>query len=151
MFQLRGPEGAKPFDVFVLARAHGLEGNETIFWSLPDGELVVDEKGTANASALADAVEKKLSRPYKAVATRQTDDLWSVGAIAIEVARIVFEGGDFLALGHDEVNAFAVDGEPSSARIPRELEEVGERHAPHYYVEASRIDGDIWEVRVSKL
>ena len=42
-----------------------------------------------------------------------------------------------------------VDGEQSDAAIPPELAELGEAAGADYFVEALRIDGDLWEVRVT--
>ncbi len=44
-----------------------------------------------------------------------------------------------------------VDGEPTDAAVPVELQRLGERAGRDFCVEAQRIDGDFWEVRVSPL
>jgi hypothetical protein len=44
-----------------------------------------------------------------------------------------------------------VDGEPSEALVPAELERLGETLGSSFYVEADRIDGDYWEVRATAL
>jgi hypothetical protein len=44
-----------------------------------------------------------------------------------------------------------VDDEPSTAAVPTELRRLGESVSPDFYVEADRIKGDLWEVRVTRL
>jgi hypothetical protein len=146
-----GVVGPELCDSFALTEAPGLDCDDIAFWALPDGELFVAEKGSANASLLADAVEKHIHPPYKALASRQDDDLWAVAAMRMEVARFDFDGGDSLTLGRDEVTAFTVDGNPSDTAAPKELEAIGEAVAANFYVEADRIAGDVWEVSVTAL
>jgi hypothetical protein len=87
------------------------------------------------------------------VAARQRADLWSVGVKRIAVAHIPFPDGGKLELSrHDGTHSeLRVDGEPSDAAVPLELERVGEDAGDEFYVEAERIDGDLWEVRATAL
>jgi hypothetical protein len=151
------PDGSgvrpKEWDAAVTADAPALAGDRVEFTTMPNGDVIVDDQtGDADLSPLADAVERHVSPPYHAVAVRQDGDLWGVGAKRIEVAKIPFPTGDKLELsrnGPDE--EFRVDGEPSDEPIPLELKRVGEAAAGSFYVEASRIDGDLWEVRATAL
>jgi hypothetical protein len=145
--------GPKEWDATFAVPVPGLPGNRIEFTTLPNGDLIVDEEaGDADLSPLADAVERSLGPPYRAVAARQEGDLWGVGAKRIEVAQIPFARGDSLELSNkDSWEEFRVDGQPSDAAIPPALEQVGERAGPDYFVKAERIDGDLWEVRVSAL
>lgn len=151
------PDGSPPppkeWDAAVTVDAPGLAGDRIEFTTIPDGDVIVDrETGDADLSALADAVERHVPPPYRAVAQRQGGDLWAVGGKRIEVARIRFPRGDRLELsrnGDDE--ELRVDGEPSDAAIPPELEGLGRDAADGFYAEAWRIDGDLWEVRVTAL
>ena len=122
------------------------------FATLPNGDLIVQEEtGTGDLSPLADAVERKLEPPYRAVAARQDADLWGVGAIEIAVVKFELAEGDAVELTeNDGVQGVRVDGEPSDAEIP-ELERLGEEAGASYCVEAKRIDGNFWEVEVSAL
>lgn len=144
--------GQGDWDSCVTVTAPGLSGNRIEFTTLPDGDLIVDQaEGNADLSPLADAVEERVTPPYRAVATRQDGDLWAVGAKRIEVARIDFPRGDSLELSRKDSWAdLRVDGEPSDARIPQ-LEQLGGRAGDDYFVKAERVDGDFWEVRVSRL
>jgi len=148
-----GRRGRPPeWDTVATARVPGLVGDHVEFTTLPNGDLVVEqEKGDGDLAPLADAVERRVDPPYRAVATRQDGDLWGVGAKRIQVARIPFPEGDRLELSWNGANAeLRVDGdEPSEATIPPELWDLGRTVGASFFVEAMRIDGDLWEVRVA--
>lgn len=151
----RVPDGSGPqprdWDAAVTVNAPDLAGDAVKFTTTPDGDVIVaEESGDADLSPLADAIEKKIDPPYRAVGARQDGDLWGVGARRIQVAQIPFPTGEKLELswnGEDE--ELRVDGESSDAEIPLELSEVGEVAGASYFVEALRIDGDLWEVRAT--
>jgi hypothetical protein len=140
------------WDFTVTVTAPGLEGDRIEFTTLPIGDVIVSEdKGDADLSPFADAVEKALRPPYKAFAARQDSDVWAVVAKRIEVAQISFADADSLELSRrDSWQELRVDGETRRARIG-ELERLGERVGSDYFVKAERIDGDLWEVRVTPL
>lgn len=144
--------GPSDWDATAAVGASGLTGDRIEFTTLPDGDVIVgEEDGDGDVSPLADAIEEHVSPPYRAVATRQRDDLWGVGAKRIEVARIEMPDADSLELSRkDSWDEVRVDGEPSDASIP-ELERLGRQAGADFYVKAERIDGDLWEVRVSPL
>jgi hypothetical protein len=151
------PDGSgvspREWDAAVTVDAPGLAGDRVEFTAIPDGDLIIDEEsGDADLSPLADAVEGHLNPPYRVVARRQGGDLWGVGARRIEVARIPFPRGDTLDLSRNgSEGEFRVDGEPSDELVPPELERVGEDAGDRYFVEAKRIDGDLWEVKATAL
>lgn len=151
------PDGSsvspKEWDAAVAVAAPGLAGDRVEFTTVPNGDLIVsDEAGDADLSPLADAVESRVNPPYRAIATRQDGDLWAVGAKRIEVAQVPFPQGDKLEVSqHGDNGELRVDGEPSDAPIPTELAQLGEAVGDNFYVEAQRIDGDQWEVRVTAL
>ena len=120
--------------------------DEVIVW------LDVDCIVHGDLSPLADAVEQHVNPPYRATAVRQQGTLWGVGAKRIRVAQIPFPQGERLQFSRNgDDRDFRVDGEPSHAPCPPELERVGEALGDGFYVEAQRIDEDLWEVRVSPL
>jgi hypothetical protein len=145
--------GTKEWDAAVTVSAPGLSGNRVEFTTIPDGDVIVsEESGDADLSPLADAVERHVDPPYRAVAQRQDGALWGVAAKRIATAQIPFPEGDKLELsrsGDDE--ELRVDGEPSDDAVPPELERVGDAAGDSFYVEAERIDGDLWEVRATAL
>jgi hypothetical protein len=150
----RGRVGSGPpsWDAIVTVTAPALSGDEVAFTTLPYGDVIVDEEeGDADLSSVADALEKKIGPPYKAVGARHADDLWVVGAKRIKVAEIALAEGDAIELTRNDGSLeVRVDGEPSNVQVP-ELEQLGEQEGPNYCVEAERIDGDLWEVEASAL
>jgi hypothetical protein len=145
--------GPKEWDAAVTVDASGLAGNRIEFTTIPNGDVIVSEEaGDADVSPLADAVEERVSPPYRAVAQRQGGALWAVAAKRIDVARIPFPAGDRLELSqHTGSGELRVDGEPSDSPVPPELERLGEDAGGSFYVEAVRIDGDLWDVKVTAL
>lgn len=144
--------GPREWDATVTVTAPGLTDSRIEFTSLPGGDLLVDgEDGSGDLSPLADALENDIQPPYKAVAVRQGGDLWAVAAKKIETARITFPDADTLELSRkDSWSDLRVDHEPSDAAIPQ-LERLGEAQGRDFYVKAERLEGDLWEVRVSAL
>jgi hypothetical protein len=145
--------GPLDWDAAVSVRAPALAGDQIEFTTLPNGDVIVEkEKGDGDLSPLADAIEERIKPPYKAVAGRQGDDVWGVGAKRIEVAKFEFANGDALELSqNDGQSELRVDGEPSDAPVPVELQRLGERAGENFCVEANRIDEDFWDVKVSAL
>jgi hypothetical protein len=156
-FTARLPHGEsvepKEWDAAVTVTARGLSGDRIEFTTTPDGDVIVDEEsGDASLSPLADAVERHVTPPYRAVAARQEGDLWAVGAKRIQVAKVPFPAGDKLELSrHGDDEELRVDGDPSEAPVPPQLEQLGAAAGTSFYVEATRIDGDLWEVKVTAL
>ena len=107
----------------VATVAAELPGDRVDFAALPDGTLLVEVDVADGAlSPLADAIEASLQPPYRAVAIRQDDPLWAVGAKRIEVRPFP---------GHEE----------------DELELVEDGHV----VLGRRLDGDLFEVETTPL
>lgn len=145
--------GPMEWDAVTTANVPGLAGDRVEFTTLPNGDVIVEkEQGDGDLSPLADAIEAHVSPPYRAAGSRQDGDLWGVGAKRIEVAMFPFPAGDELELSDSGGDVeLRVDGEPSDAAVPLELQRLGERTRGDFCVEASRIDGDEWEVKVSPL
>jgi hypothetical protein len=144
--------GQADWDTSVTVNAPGLTGDTIEFTTLEDGDVLIEEEqGDGDVSALADAVEKELAPPYRVRAARQSGDLWAVLAHRIDVQRFTFPRAEMLELSRkDSWQELRVDGEPSMGRAP-ELERLGERAGPDFFVKAERLDGDLWEVRVTAL
>jgi hypothetical protein len=145
--------GPKEWDAAVTVEAPGFAGNRIEFTTVPNGDVIVSEEtGDADLSPFADAVEQRLSPPYRAAAQRQDGDLWAVAAKRIQVAQISFPDGEKLEFSHHAGSGeLRADGEPSDTLVPPELERLAETAGDSFYVEAERIDGDLWEVRVTAL
>jgi hypothetical protein len=145
--------GPKEWDVAITVTAPALAGDRVEFTTIPNGDVIVDEEsGNADLTTLADALEQHVSPPYRAVGNRQDGDLWGVGAKRIQVAHIPFPEGDKLEFSqHVDYGELRVDGEPSESLVPPELGRLRELLGDSFYVEAKRIDGDLWEVRAAAL
>jgi len=107
---------------------------------LPDGTLL----GEQAEVPLADALD--LEPPYRAEAVHRGDGLWAVAARRIEVARFVHDGDEVELTVVDGERTLTVDGLRDWGSIP-ELEQPLSSYAVH----ARRLDGDLWETRVSRL
>lgn len=154
--QLGVPDGASPspreWDATTTVTASGLSGSRVEFTSLPGGDLLVDDDESGDLSPFADALERDVEPPYRALAVRQEGDLWAVAARRIETARFEFAGADSVELSRkDSWEELRADGDPSDATVPPQLRRLGERQGSDFFVKAERLDGDLWEVRVSAL
>jgi hypothetical protein len=140
------------WDVVTTVSAPGIEGDKVEFATLPAGDMIVDtESGDGDLSPLADAVEKQLGPPYRVLARRQDDDVWGIAARTIDVVELKFDDGDEIELVENEgTTELRVDGKPWQQEIP-ELERAGETLGTDFVVQADRLDGDFWEIRVSAL
>jgi hypothetical protein len=142
------------WDLVTIEHVAGIPGDAVEFATLPTGDVIVDsETGEGDLSALADEVEKHLRPPYRAQARREegTDELWAIAARTIDVVELHFDGGDEIEYVENEgTTELRVDGEPWHGRIP-ELEHAGDALGSAFVVQADRLDGDSWEIRVSAL
>lgn len=119
---IHGVHRQREWDAVATVEAD-VAGDRLEFAALPDGTLVVDADVAEGAPApFADAVEESLAPPYRAVAVRQDERIWAVGANRIELR--------------------AVPGHESD-----ELELVENGHV----VLGRRLDGDLFEVEVTPL
>lgn len=130
--------------------APGIAGDRVQFVTLPDGSVLVeDERGDEELTPFADAVEEKLQPPYRAIATRQGERRWSVGAVPVDVRTLSGLPGDAITLAlHGGERTLVVDDEERSDPLPQLDELAGGRDA---VVAAERLEGDWWEVRVDPL
>jgi hypothetical protein len=148
---IHGLHRLREWDTVVTVEAPPLRGDRAEFVALPDGSLVVED-GDGDLTPLADAVEERLDRPYRAEAQRRDGDLWAVAARRTAVVELGEDpGGDELTLtvrgGGREL---VVDGARTFGSVPELERLVGERFDAYVAV-AERLDGALWEVRVSPL
>jgi hypothetical protein len=130
----------------VVAVETELEGDSASFVALPDGTIVIDD-GPDDVRPLADGVETEVRPPYRAEGLRRDAGVWAVGARRIQVVELQHEGDELEVAIRDGERTLTVDGETEFGSI-RELEALATGDA---VVHAARIDGDLWEVQVSKL
>ncbi|HEY1367990.1 MAG TPA: hypothetical protein VGF23_12775 [Gaiellaceae bacterium] len=148
---IHGLHRVREWDVVATAEAPDVPGDAVAFVALPDGSLLVEDgDAEAELDPLARAVESELSAPYRAQAARQTEELWTVSARRIQVVQLEWPGESLELTSHGDERTLLVDGERAFGSVPA-LERLGEREGPNYAVVADRLDGDLWEVRVSAL
>ena len=140
------------WDLITTVHAPGIAGDTVEFATVPAGDMIVDtETGDADLSPFADEVEKQVKPPYRALARREDDDFWSLAARTIDVVELKLEQGDEIELVENEGRTeLRIDGEASQQVIP-ELERAGEALGSDFVVQGDRLDGDLWEIRVSAL
>jgi hypothetical protein len=129
-----------------------LVADEVRFVALGDGTLVVEGDEEGDLSRLAEAVEAELKPPYRAQAVRTDEGGWTVAAEAIDLVALSreLEGEELeLTVRHGE-RMLLVDGAPAFGDTG-ELERLGEERGDDFVVRASRVDGDLWDVRVLPL
>ena len=142
----------REWDVTALAEAPELEGDEVRFDVLPDGTILVeDEVGDTGLAPLAEAVEASLPPPYRARAVRRSDARWAIAARAISVVQLTDQPGDAIEItDRDGVRELKIDGQRSFGSVPA-LEQLAGAQFSDYALQAQRLDGDLWEVRVDPL
>ena len=125
---------------------------EVRFDVLPDGTILVeDEVGDTGLAPLAEAVEATLPPPYRARAVRRTDARWAIQARGIRVVELPDQSGDAIEItDRDGVRELKIDGERSFGSVPA-LEQLASAQFPDYALQAQRLDGDLWELRVDPL
>jgi hypothetical protein len=144
---IHGIPRERQYDAVVATEAPDVQGTSASFVVLEDGLLVIEE-GEGDLTALADAVEQELPRPYRATAVRRSETTWAVAAHRLRVVELPEPGGDEIELVlNGEEKTLVVDGNRSFGTMP-ELEQLAEGDA---VIRASRLDGTLWEVRVDPL
>jgi hypothetical protein len=149
---IHGIHRFREWDALVRVEGVELDPDEVTFVALEDGTLVVDDDEDADLSAFAQAIEAELPPPYRAQAVRAEGDAWTVAAEAIELVELSRElEGDRIELTVREgERSLIVDGAPAFGNLP-ELERLGEARGDDFVVRATRVDGDLWDVRVLPL
>jgi hypothetical protein len=144
---IHGIPRERQYDAVATAEAQDAAGDSARFVGLEDGSLLIEE-GDGDLTALADAIEQQLARPYRATAVRRGETTWAVAAHRLRVFELPEPGGDAieLVLNGDE-KTLVVDGNRSFGTMP-ELEQLADGNA---VIRAARLDGTLWEVRVDPL
>jgi hypothetical protein len=146
---IHGVHRAREWDVVATTVAPGLAGDRLLFVALPDGMLLIEEGEGGDVAPLADAVEAQLEPPYRVLGVRQEDERWAVAANRIQALNLPGLTGDEITLTQQGMDRqLLVDGVEVDESVPA-LEQLGAYDS--YVLEAERLDGDVWEVRVSPL
>lgn len=144
---IHGVPREREYDAVAAADAPDAQGENARFVVLEDGSLVVEE-GEGDLTPLADAIERELGRPYRAVAVRRGDTQWAVAGHRLRVIELPEPGGDEVEVAlHGDDKTLLVDGNRAFGTLP-ELEALAQGDA---VIRASRVDGTLWEVRVDPL
>jgi hypothetical protein len=144
---IHGIPRERQYDAVVTTEAPDAQGDAVRFVGLEDGSLLIEEGG-GDLTALADAIEQEIARPYRATAVRRGETTWAVAAHRLRVVQLPEPGGDEIELVlRGEEKTLVVDGNRSFGTMP-ELEQLAEGDA---VIRASRLDDLLWEVRVDPL
>ncbi len=147
---IHGVHRAREWDAVVTVDAEGVKGDRARFVALADESLLIEEGDEVDP--LADALEGVVPPPYRAEAVRRGETQWAVGIRRIAVVELPEDpGGDQLTLTvRDGERTLLVDGASIFGSIPA-LEELGASRGESYVVEAHRLEGALWEIRVTPL
>jgi hypothetical protein len=141
------------WDAVATTEAPGLDGDELEFTALPDGTLLLDDDIPGEAlSPLVEAIEQSLTAPYRARAVRGEDDVWGVAANRIDVVEVPEEvAGDTVSLAvQGNERTLLIDDRPGWSDLPT-LESYARQRHRDFVLQAERLDGDLWSVRVIPL
>jgi hypothetical protein len=153
LLAVHGIPRAREWDAVATALAPGLPGDQLEFVALEDGTLVVDDELPGDAlTPLADVLEGGLPAPYHAFAFRQSEDIWSVAALRVDVVEVPEEvAGDQVDLVvNDGERTVLVDEAESDTEVPS-LEQFAAQQFGSFVLHASRLDDLLWEVTVLPL
>jgi hypothetical protein len=149
---IHGIHRFREWDALVRVTGVELDVDEVRFVALDDGTLVVDGDEDLDLAPLAEAIEQELQLPYRAHAVRADDDAWTAAAEAIELVELPreLEGEQLELTVRQGERMLVVDGAPAFGDTS-ELDQLGAERGDDYVVQASRVDGDLWDVRVLPL
>jgi hypothetical protein len=144
---IHGIPRERQYDAVATTEAADAEGDSARFVGLEDGSLLIEE-GQGDLTALADAIEHEVARPYRATAVRRGETTWAVAAHRLRVVELPEPGGDEIELVlNGEEKTLVVDGNRSFGTMA-ELEQLADGNA---VIRGARLDGTLWEVRVDPL
>jgi hypothetical protein len=150
---ITGLQRQREWDAVATVDADGTPGAEMAFVALEDGSFLVESGGGVDPASLAAALRDGVAPPYRALAVRRPE-LWAVGAVAIEVARLEPDPpGTELELTWDGSRAaLTVDRLPAEPSRAAALERIAAaRESGAYAANAHRLRGDLWELSVLAL
>ena len=147
-----GVQRPRRWDAVVMAEAPELAGDEVAFVVLSDGSVIIDEELPEPAiEPLAEELDNVLEAPYRVEAVRRHGQVWAAAARRIEVLEIPgVDGEEPMLTMQDGTKTLAIDGRPEFGTV-LELERLASERYDSYVAEAKRLDGDLFEVRISPL
>jgi hypothetical protein len=148
---VHGIHRQREWDFVGTTVAPGLADERIVFVVLPDETLLIEEGEGGDLEPLAGAVEGQLELPHRVVAVRQDGDRWAVAANEIDARELPGVPGEKITLTLQGMNReLLVDGLEVEDSIPA-LEQLALERYDAFVLEAERLDGDLWEVRISPL
>ena len=148
---VHGIHRQREWDFVGTTAAPGVAGDRLVFVVLPDGTLLIEEGEGGDLEPLAGAVEGQLELPHRVVAVRQEGDRWAVAANRIEARELPGVPGEEITLTLQGMNReLLVDGVEVEDSI-QALEQLALERYDAFVLEAERLDGDLWEVRLTPL
>jgi hypothetical protein len=146
---IHGLHRQREWDAVVTVEAEA-PGDELSYVVLDD--TVVIESDGELPDELTRALDGRLEPPYRVVGVRRGEGLWALGARRIETAEVPGLEGDEIALAvGEEGTTLLVDGLQSFGSIPALEHLARDRGLERYALQAERVDGDVWELRVTAL
>ncbi len=149
---ITGLQRQREWDAVATSEGDGAPGDEVAFIALADMTFV-PESGAADPAPFAKALGESIEPPYRALAVRRSD-VWAVGAVAIEVARLDPDprGGELELSWNGSELALTIDGLPANPSGASALERIAaDRVSGAYAAHAHRVRGDLWELSVLAL
>ena len=115
-------------------------------------DTVVIESDADLPEALTGAFDGRLEPPYRVVGVRRGEALWALGARRIETEVVPGLEGDEIALAvGEEGTTLHVDGVQTFGSIPALEHLAHDRGLDDFALHAERVDGDVWELRITAL
>jgi hypothetical protein len=148
---IHGVPRPREWDAVATVEAPGLAAERISFVTLPDGSIIVEEGPEGDLEPLAAAVEGTISPPYRAEAIARDERHWGVAANRIEVLELPeVEGEEITLTVREEERELLIDGAETMGSVPA-LEAYAAALHPSFVANATRLDADLWEVRVFAL
>ena len=146
------PRARGNWDLVVTREAPDLTGADELgFVVAEDGDIFMDSQlPDGDVTPLAEAIEQQIQPPYRAYGSRQEGDRWAVAARAVKLGRFQATGDEIELTVREGERELLVDGRKSFADVP-ELEAIGREASEDFFVRATRVEDDLWEVTVNPL
>jgi hypothetical protein len=150
---IHGVPRPREWDAVASADAPGVPGDELEFVVLADGTLIVDDDVPDGVlTPLADALETSIQPPYHAYARRREQNIWAAAAFVVDVVEVPEElPADTVSIAVQDGQRTALVGDQHYADRIQSLEQFAEADFEAYVLEATRLDGPLWEVTVNAL
>ncbi len=146
---ITGLQRQREWDAVATCEGDGTPGEEVPFVALAETTFVL-ESGGGDPAQFTAALGEIIEPPYRALAVRRSD-MWAVGAVAIEVARLDPDprGSDLELSWNGSELALTIDGLPADPSRASALERIAaDRVSGAYAALAHRLRGDAWELSV---